>query len=744
VKVTDMYSQNTADARPSAPLLLNVLRRDRIGDVQKYSFQEFIMGDAEILAVFIDEAREIIQNLESDIVKLEEDSSNEETINQVFRYFHTLKGSSGIAGVTSVYEFTHRLENLLDDVRGGDLAVTDKLIDLILDSIDWVKGEINMSDEVPENQDEVRANLLEQINLFKGIDESNITSLATQPVVKGISTNRFYRVKISLREDIFLFGIDPMLLIEDLLAMGDLVTKTVDRSGIPAFEKMDPEICYISWDIIIKSRKSIDAIRNVFLFVLDDDNRISIEDVTDKFSETESGDILTEEVRIGDLLVKKGILSEEALDEVISIQDDGKLLLGDIVVKQGLATEKQVTEALQEQEQIKKKIETSTIRVDTTKLDNLMNLLGEIVIGQSSLTRVSEEMEDEIGTRIKSAIHSVDRVTREFQEQIMAIRMIPVGPTFEQFRRFVRDSAHSMGKEISLAIEGGETELDKTVIEKIGDPLKHMIRNAIDHGIEDKKIREKAGKPASGNITLRAFHQEGNVFIEIVDDGGGISVERVREKAEGLGLIKPDEEITKEKLFSFLFNPGFSTAAKIGDLSGRGVGMDVVKTNIESLRGNVEIRSEEGRGTIVRIKLPLTLAIIDGMLVSIGKYTYIIPLLSVLESIRPKKEEIKTIEGKGEVILVRGEYVSLIRLYDVFGVEAEHQDPSKGLVVIVESGTTRVGLLIDDLLGQQQIVIKSLDNFITTSRAVSGAAILGDGKVALIIDIFGLVEDIIQ
>lgn len=710
--------------------------------MQKYIFWEFVMGDAEILAVFIDEAREIIQNLESDIVKLEEDSGNEETINRVFRYFHTLKGSSGIAGVTSVYEFTHRLENLLDDVRGGDLAVTDKFIDLILDSIDWVKGEINLDEEIPENQDEIRANLLEQINRFKGSDESDIAPLVKQPVVKGISTNRFYRVKITLREDIFLFGIDPMLLIEDLLAMGDMVSKTVDRSGIPPFEKMDPEACYISWDIIIKSRKSVDEIRNVFLFVLDDDNNISIEDVTDMFSETESGDILTEEVRIGDLLVQKGIISEEALDEVISIQDDRKQLLGDIVVKQGLATEKQVTEALQEQEKINKKIETSTIRVDTIKLDNLMNLLGEIVIGQSSLTRVSEEMEDEIGTRIKNAIHSVDRVTREFQEQIMAIRMIPVGPTFEQFRRFVRDSARSMGKEISLAIEGGETELDKTVIEKIGDPLKHMIRNAIDHGIEDIKIREKAGKPASGNITLRAFHQEGNVFIEIIDDGGGISIDRVRKKAESLGLIKPDDEVSKEKLLTFLFNPGFSTADKVGDLSGRGVGMDVVKTNIESLRGNVEIRSEEGRGTIVRIKLPLTLAIIDGMLVSIGKYIYIIPLLSVLESIRPKKEELKTIEGKGEVILVRGEYVSLIRLYEVFGIEAERHDPSEGLVVIVESGTTRVGLLIDDLLGQQQIVIKSLDDFISTTRAVSGAAILGDGKVALIIDIFGLVEDI--
>ena len=268
-----------------------------------------------------------------------------------------------------------------------------------------------------------------------------------------------------------------------------------------------------------------------------------------------------------------------------------------------------------------------------------------------------------------------------------------------------------------------------------------MIRNSIDHGIETSSERKAAGKDVKGKLILRAYHQEGNVFIDIIDDGQGIDPEKIRKKAESMGLILQDDEISTEKLYSLLFKPGFSTAEKVGELSGRGVGMDVVKTNIEELRGTIEVKSEPGKGTIMRIKLPLTLAIIDGMLVSIGGLIYIIPLLSVVESIQPKKEEVKTIEGKGEVILVRGEYIPFMRMYELFEIESMHIDPSQGLVVIAESGNTRVGLLIDDLLGQQQIVIKSLDSFISHSRAISGAAILGDGKVALIIDIHGLLED---
>ena len=491
---------------------------------------------------------------------------------------------------------------------------------------------------------------------------------------------------------------------------------------------------------MLRTEQDESKIRDVFLFVYDD-NDIDIENVTEKYLHADDSQYVSEK-KLGEILLEKGILTENQLEELVELQKENKFRLGDLVVEKGLASQKQIDEALFEQEKIKKKIEINTVRVDSSKLDNLMNLLGEIVIGQAALHRIADELDEERSFRLKNSLYSLDRITREFQEQIMSIRMVPIGPTFEQFRRFVRDVSQSMGKEIKLRIEGGETELDKTVIEKIGDPLKHMIRNAIDHGIETSDERKRRGKPSHGIITLKAYHQEGNVYIDIIDDGRGLDVEKIKKKAIDLGLISSDEEVSKERIVSFIFHPGFSTAEKATELSGRGVGMDVVKTNIEQLRGSVDIKTKEGEGTLIRIKLPLTLAIIEGMLVRVGASVLIIPLLSVIETIQIKKEDYKTVEGKGEVILVRGEYISLIRLYELFGINSNNVNPWDGLIVIVESDGEKLGIMIDDLLGQQQIVIKSLDHYISESRAISGATILGDGRVALILDIHGMIEEI--
>ena len=717
------------------------------------------MSESGIREIFLGEAVEIFENLESDIVMLEENSEDKEIINRIFRSVHTIKGSSGIAGFDRVYEFTHKLENLLDDVRAEKLGVDDRLIDLVLNSIDWIKEEIFTEDLDIAAADRIKQELLEKIRRYKGEETPEGSAVAAasaegtgvesgsmseiDQILREGSDENYFRVALKFREDIFESGIDPLLIIEDLVNLGTVIFKKVDKTSIPGFKKFDPEKCYLSWEFIIRSTCEIDKVKDVFLFVADD-NDITVTDVTPEFRKIDIGDTSLQEKKIGEILVEKGIISAEDLDEAISFQESMHSRIGEVIVKKGLASENEVKAALKDQEKIKKKIEVSTVRVDTLKLDNILNLLGEIVIGQAALSGIAESLgeESEIGSQLKNALFGLDRTTREFQEQIMSIRMVPIGPTFEQFRRFVRDSSHAMGKEIKLIIEGGETELDKTVIEKIGDPLKHMIRNSIDHGIEGADERKRSGKEETGKVLLRAYHQEGNVFIEIADDGRGLDLQKIRAKAESMGLVRVEDDVTPERLYSFLFYPGFSTAEKIGDLSGRGVGMDVVKTNIEELRGSVEIRSEKGKGTVMRIKLPLTLAIIDGMLISIGNNIFIIPLLSVIESMQPKKDDIKTVEGKGEVILVRGEYVSLIRMYDVFGLQANHTDPLEGLVVIAESGNTRVGLMIDELLGQQQIVIKSLDSYITESRAVSGAAILGDGKVALIVDIHGLLDDV--
>lgn len=709
------------------------------------------MNEAELLKeVFIKEAKEIIDKVESSMVLMEE-NGDAGLINEIFRYIHTLKSGSGIAGFTDAYEFTHSLENLLDKIRSGELMTGKKLIDLLLGSLDLVKA-ILFENAPQESILGTKKSLLAQIEeymatcrpdsagtaLLEPISDKKDTS--DRDIEENIGYN-FFKVHAEFREDIFESGIDPLMIMEDLYSLGNVIEQKILREKFPELDNMDPERCYTGWNLILKTKTSIQDIDKVFMFVRDD-NVIEIEDVTSRYIVKDAGKNFFEEKRVGEILVSQGILSGKELSNVLAAQDIENKKVGDLVVEKGYATENEVKFALKEQADIKKRIEKSTVRVDTGKLDNLLNLLGEIVIGQSSITRIADELDEEKGFRLKNALYGLDRITREFQEQIMSIRMIPIGPTFEQFRRFVRDAAHSRGKEIVLDIEGGSTELDKTVIERIDDPLKHMIRNAIDHGIEPAEEREAAGKNRIGRITLKAYHQEGNIFIEIIDDGMGINKTRIREIAEQKGLLRPGEEISDSRLYSFLFLPGFSTAEKVGDFSGRGVGMDVVKTNIESFRGSVEIETKAGIGTTFRIKLPLTLAIIEGMLVRVGNNIFIIPLLSIVESLQPREIDIKTVEKKGEVILVRNEYVSLVRLYEIFQMKPVYYNPWESLVVIVESGFSEVGLMIDELLGQQQIVIKSLETYITKSRAISGAAILGDGRVALILDIHGLIEEI--
>jgi two-component system, chemotaxis family, sensor kinase CheA len=695
--------------------------------------------NSELKDIFLEESREILTNLESDIMSLE-GHFDRELFNNIFRYVHTLKGSSGVAGITGVYEFSHQLENLMDLVRSEQIGVSETTIDLLLDSLDYFKLAIFGTDEEVRESEQAKEGLLSRI--FDCITAGTgklPAGVEKKPLVAEAREARYFHIHVRFKEGIYENGIDPLRIIEDCCAQGELLDRAVDRSSLPEFPLLDPEKCYLAWDLLIKTEKTQREMQDVFIFVRDD-NEIVIEDVTSEYVKDE--ELPAADVKIGELLVDRGIINEDDYVAILEAQEQENKKFGEIVVEKGYASENDMSRALKEQDRMRKKLESSTVRVDTAKLDNLMNLLGEIVIGQSSLSRIAEELEEETEFRLKNALHGLDRITREFQEQIMAIRMIPVGPTFEQFRRFVRDQAKASGKEISLVIEGRETELDKTVIEKIGDPLKHMIRNAIDHGIETAAERKESGKDPVGSIRLGAYHQEGYVYIEVADDGRGISLEKVRKKAESLGFLHEGDEASEARLLSFLFMPGFSTADRVGDLSGRGVGMDVVRTNIEALRGSVEIVNQEGAGTTVRIKLPLTLAIIEGMMVRVGKSIYIIPLLSIVESLRPSREALKTVEDRGEVMMVRSEYVALVKLYDLFGIPSDYLNPWEGLVVIVESGEDKVGILVDELLGQQQIVIRSLDVDMTRSRALSGATVLGDGRVALIIDVHGLVGEL--
>ena len=380
-------------------------------------------------------------------------------------------------------------------------------------------------------------------------------------------------------------------------------------------------------------------------------------------------------------------------------------------------------------------LHTATIRVETDKLDKLVNLVGELVIG---VARVNQLAERSGGEELGSAVEALDHISRDLQEQVMRVRMIPVEGTFNRFQRVVRDLAGEMGKKIRLEMSGTETELDKNVIEQIADPLKHLIRNSADHGLEMPAARVAAGKPEMGTIWLRAYQQEGKIFIEVADDGAGINRQRVLSKAVERGLVASGAQLSDSEAFGLMFQPGFSTAEKVTEVSGRGVGLDVVRQNIEALRGSVEVESKPGMGTTFRIKLPLTLAIIDGMTVSVGAEILTMPLLSIVESLRPKAAEVQTVEGRGELISVRGEYLPLVRLHEVFGLPTERKDPTQALVVIIESVGRRFGVLVDDILGEQQAVIKSLEQNYQKVEGVAGATILGDGRVSLILDIHGL------
>jgi two-component system chemotaxis sensor kinase CheA len=380
---------------------------------------------------------------------------------------------------------------------------------------------------------------------------------------------------------------------------------------------------------------------------------------------------------------------------------------------------------------------SATIRVDTDKLDKLVNLVGELVIGVARVKQISGETFSE---ELNGAVEGLDHISRDLQEQVMKVRMIPVEGTFSRFQRVVRDLAAELGKDIRLVMSGTETELDKNVIEQIADPLKHLVRNSADHGLETPQARAAAGKPTTGTIWLRAYQQEGQIIIEVADDGAGIDRERVLNKALERGLAVAGTAYSEQEVFGFMFQPGFSTAEKVTEVSGRGVGLDVVRQNIESLRGTVEVESTPGAGTTFRIKLPLTLAIIDGMTVSVGREIVTIPLLSIVESLRPKPEELTTVEGRGELVSVRGEYLPLVRLHQVFDLPTERVDPTQALVVIIESVSRRFGVLVDDILGEQQAVIKSLEQNWRKVEGVAGATILGDGRVSLILDIHGLTK----
>ena len=526
-----------------------------------------------------------------------------------------------------------------------------------------------------------------------------------------------FHIEMIFKPSIFDNGIDPLMFLNDLKAIGTISNLKIDISNLPAISDLeDPYACYTQFSLDVETSSTLEQVQNIFLFVIDD-NDINI---TEKVEEKE------EEAKPVEEKVEEKPEEKHEEEKKEEVHDDKTNKAAPAAKPTGTKVQA-----------------PSTVRVDIRKLDSLMNLIGELVIAQSRIMQLTQNLDIDNG--LKEAVSSMDRTSRQIQEEVMNIRMMPIGPIFTQFHRYVRDLNLELNKEVKLVLKGETTEIDKNMLEQLSDPLKHIIRNSMDHGIEKtKEERIARGKPEYGTITMSAAHQEGHVVIEVSDDGNGLNKEKIFNKAVEKGLLSKDGNYSDAEIYRTIFSPGLSTAEKVTDISGRGVGMDVVRANVEKMKGKIEIKSAEGVGSTFIIKLPLTLAIIEGITFAIGEQIYVMPLISIIEQIKIKSDQVKPFEGKGEMIKIRDEYLPLIRLHKVFEIDTQVNEIDDGIVVVVEAGYRKCAIFVDELLDQQQVVIKSLDSAFSKHAGIAGGTILGDGRIALIIDIQGLVNISLQ
>ncbi|EME69553.1 CheA signal transduction histidine kinase [Paramagnetospirillum caucaseum] len=665
------------------------------------------------------EARELFEQLETTLLDIEADPSDKDLIDTAFRALHTIKGSGAMFGFDAASAFTHHVENAFDLVRKGKLAATKELVEVALAAKDHMRVLIEQPEAAPPGRSEA---LLAQLAGIIGIGPVVSVSSNDAHPPEPPPERTTYRLHFRLARNAMAMGANPLLLLKELRELGDC-TMVTDTDGIPMLEEMDPSGCYLAWDGLLSTDQPRSAIDDVFMFVIDD-MELSVEVVE------------PEAKRLGEILVERHAVSADALDKAL----DQQPRLGAMLVKEGLVSTDKVAAALAEQKHLKGEVEkvakadAADIRVQASRLDELMDQVGELVIAQARLRQLANAGND---PHLKSLVEEIERLSSELRDTTMGIRMVPIGSLFGRFRRLVRDLSKELGKEIALTTSGEETELDKTVIERLHDPLVHLIRNSLDHGVEAPDIRESKGKPRQGTIHLSAIHSGAQVLIKITDDGAGIDPVRVRAKAEENGLIPPGAELSEPEIFQLILQPGFSTAAKVTSVSGRGVGMDVVKRAIDQLRGTIDIDSTLGSGSTMTLRLPLTLAIIDGLLVRVGEGRYVIPLSAVEECVELSAEDDRRASGR-DFLNIRDETVPFLRLKALFNVVTDPEPYQK--VVIVSTGDARVGLVVDQIIGDYQTVIKSLSKIHSTVQTFSGATILGDGTVALIIDVPRLID----
>jgi two-component system chemotaxis sensor kinase CheA len=669
---------------------------------------------------FFQEAEDLLIVIEERILDLESDPRNRDAVDGLFRAIHTIKGSGAMFGFDDIAGFAHHVETTLDDVRNGDLKISRELIDLILTSRDQIKAMLYEAKGGEVSDQTSAEEIVQQLKrLPKAIVETDSSDRNIKYTIdKPSNTEKMFRIKFKPDPGIFSSGMDPLLLIDELRDLGECtITPLVD--DVPELSLLEPEQCYLNFIAILTTSHDIGIIKDVFIFVED----TSVVDIMSIDMDDEDN-----VPKIGDILVERGDTTRLSVANALSQQKR----LGDILMQEGDVSKDQVESALIEQQVIRKKKDAKlkeTIRVPADKLDRLVNLVGELVITQAQLQSVATTLDS---FDFSTPVEEIGRLTTELRDIALNVRMMPIGSTFNRFRRLVRDLSTELRKKINLETYGAETEMDKTLIERMGDLLVHLIRNSIDHGIESPEVRKSTGKCEEGTIRLFARHEGAKVVISIEDDGRGIDLDRLRKKALEKGIIGEAQKLTKQETLGLVMTPGFSTADEVSNISGRGVGMDVVKKEIAALRGEVEIQSEKGLGTQIRLSLPLTLPIIDGLLVSVGGYKYIIPVAIVAECLEITKDNL-AMGRRRNLLTLRGNYIPFVRLRDIFHVDAP--EPTLEEAVLVEVDETLVGIVVDHIVGDHQTVIKSLGKLYRNVIGISGATILGDGAVALIADI---------
>jgi two-component system, chemotaxis family, sensor kinase CheA len=690
---------------------------------------------------FKEEAYELVSELENSLLELEERPEDADLIGRVFRAMHTIKGSGSMFGFDDIATFTHEVETIFDMVRNGKLAVTNRLVSLTLAARDQIKSMLDNSDGGGTVDLEASAGIIAGLRALAGGEATGTPACAevsadkpggAKPGNKNRDTTT-YRIRFVPARDIFASGNNPLNLLSELRDLGpcNVIGQT---SGFPPLEELDPESCYVYWDVILTTDQGINAIRDVFIFV-EDDCELKIEPIADYQEVSEPQDYK----KLGEILLERGDITASDMEEVLSQQKR----FGELAVSQGLIPEAKVRSALVEQQHVKEVRQekqtadaASSIRVPAERLDVLVNLVGELVTVQA---RLSQTATLRVDAELTAIAEEVERLTAELRDSALNIRMLPIGSTFSKFKRLVRDLSAELGKEVEMTTDGAETELDKTVIERLNDPLVHLIRNSIDHGLELPETRVEAGKTRHGTVHLAAVHSGDSVVITIADDGAGLDKEAIRAKAIERGIIAASAELSEKELFSLIFAPGFSTAKKISSVSGRGVGMDVVKRAIEALRGSIDISSVRGEGTRITVRIPLTLAIIESLLVKIGTDFFMLPLSLVDECIELTREDTARSHGRN-LAHVRERLVPYIPLRELFAIAGEVPDIEQ--IVITEVNGQRVGFVVDHVIGEHQTVIKSLGRAYKNAEGISGATILGDGSVALILDIPQLVQSV--